>query len=129
MKSSLRSSEVRLTEFSLAVIALVKEIPHGRVATYGQIARLAGKPHAARGVGWILNSCAEKYKLPWQRVVNSKGKISFSTKAEEFALQKKQLKAEGIEFTSISGFELEEYQWKKDVAKPKRSPRTPQMFS
>ena len=98
--------------FALAVIKVVKKIPRGQVATYGQIAFLAGKPHAARGVGWILNSCAKKYHLPWQRVINRLGKISFPRDTLEFASQKRLLEAEGVEFISETGVDLKKFQWK-----------------
>jgi len=116
MRSSTRPIPIRLTPFTLSVMDFVKKIPRGQVATYSQIARLAGKSHAARGVGWILNSCAKKYKLPWQRVINREGKISFPVDTREFAAQKRLLLAEGIQFISQSGVDLRKYQWKKSVA-------------
>lgn len=128
IKSSLRSAPVRLTDFSEAVMKIVKKIPRGKVATYSQVARLAGKPHAARGVGWILNSCAEKYKLPWQRVLNVRGKISFSSKTKEFHEQKLLLEKEGIRIDASGSLSLEKYQWKKDISERKTSPRTPRIF-
>ena len=64
------------TEFTKTVIVILKKIPKGKVATYGQIAALAGSPRAARQVVRILHSSSEKYDLPWHRVVNSQGKIS-----------------------------------------------------
>lgn len=121
-------SEIKMTEFTLAVLKIVKSIPRGRVATYGQIARLAGKPGGARGVGWILNSCAESHSLPWQRVLNSRGKISFGQKTSEFKEQKRLLKKEGVEFLTSNGLDLSAFQWKKDV-KAKRSKLQPRMFS
>ena len=56
------------------VIAVVRAIPEGRVATYGQVAGLAGRPRAARGIGGILRSAPDD--VPWHRVVNAKGGIS-----------------------------------------------------
>ena len=125
----MRSKSLRMSPFALKVIALVKKIPRGQVATYGQIARLAGKPHAARGVGWILLSCSESHDLPWQRVLNSQGKISFSPRTKEYAEQRKLLEKEGVRFLDRSTLDLEKYQWKKDV-RPKHKPRgTPSLFS
>jgi len=103
------------TEFSKAVIQFILKIPYGKVATYGQIARLAGKPHGARGVAWLLNSSSKKYKLPWQRVVNSQGRISFPVDTASFVRQKKRLEAEGVCFTSASGVDLKRFQWKKGI--------------
>jgi methylated-DNA-protein-cysteine methyltransferase related protein len=127
-KSSRRGAPVKVTDFTLAVIKTVKRIPRGKVATYAQIARLAGKPGAARGVGWILNSSSEKNELPWQRVINSQGSISFPQKSAEFKLQKKLLQAEGIEFHTSKALDLDLYQWKKDAV-DKRKKNEPSMFS
>ena len=57
-------------------VNLIRSIPEGRVATYGQIAGYAGSRRAARQVAYILHSSSEKHALPWHRVVNSKGGIS-----------------------------------------------------
>lgn len=118
-----------MTEFSKAVMKFVKMIPQGTVASYGQIAALAGKPHGARGVGWILNSSAEAYNLPWQRVINSKGKISFPTKSEEFKIQKSLLSKEGVKFSDDDSIDLEKFGWKKTPRKKKRPPNKPSMFT
>jgi methylated-DNA-protein-cysteine methyltransferase-like protein len=114
---------IKVTEFTKKVMKLLKQIPRGQVATYGQIAALAGKPHGARGVGWILNSSAEAYDLPWQRVINSKGKISFSKRTAEYREQKKLLIKEKIRFSEDDSISLEIYQWKKQARalKPKRN--------
>lgn len=86
------------TEFSKKVIQLIRSIPRGKVASYGQIAKLAGKPHGSRGVAWILHSSSRAHALPWQRVLNSKGRISFPEDSREYARQKKLLENEGVEF-------------------------------
>lgn len=126
-KSSLRGAPVKITAFSKAVIKWVQKIPRGKVATYGQIARLAGKPGAARGVGWILNSSSEKHRLPWQRVINSQGAISFPPQSDEFKLQKKLLAKEGIEFLTKKSIDLGVYGWKKEPARS-RVRGAPSMF-
>ena len=59
-----------------AVWQVVNSIPVGQIATYGQIARLAGYPQNARLVGRILSKLPKNTRLPWHRVVNSQGKIS-----------------------------------------------------
>lgn len=100
-----------MTDFSSEVIRWVRKIPRGKVATYGQIANLAGKPHGARGVGWILNSCARSHKLPWQRVINSKGRISFDRHSFEFAQQKNLLERENIDVDDFGAVALEIYGW------------------
>jgi len=82
--------------FTEKVIKVIQKIPRGRVATYQQVAGLAGKLHASRGVAWILNSSSKKYKLPWQRVINSKGRISFKPGTHHFMMQKRLLTKEGV---------------------------------
>lgn len=103
------------TEFSTNVISVIQKIPKGKVATYGQIAALAGKPHAARGVSWILSSSSKAHKLPWQRVVNSKGQISFPWTSQKFTRQKNLLRADGVEITPPNQIDLNRYQWKKKL--------------
>ncbi|WP_332628663.1 MGMT family protein [Halalkalibacter flavus] len=62
--------------FTERVLDIIVHIPKGKVMTYGQIAKLAGNPRAARQVARILHSMSKKYKLPWHRVINAKGEIS-----------------------------------------------------
>lgn len=99
-------------------MALVKKIPRGKVASYGQIAALAGKPHGARGVGWILNACAKPYKLPWQRVINSRGRISFPRSTIEYRNQKRLLIREKVKFLEDDSINLRIYGWKKKALQP-----------
>src|SRR6185312_947445 len=106
-------TKLKMSPFARKVIANVKKIPRGKVATYGQIARLAGKPHASRAVGWVLHACSKSHKLPWQRVINSKGTISFHPLTTEYATQKRLLLKEGIEFDTLHGLSLTQYQWRK----------------
>lgn len=110
-------------------MSMVKKIPEGKVASYGQIARLAGKPNGARGVGWILNSSADAHDLPWQRVINSKGRISFPKKTDEYKLQKSLLLKEKIKFSDDDSIDLEKFGWKKEPEVKKRKPNKPSMFS
>ncbi len=117
-----------MTEFSARVIALVRSIPSGVVATYSQVATLAGKPQGARGVAWILNSSSDHHELPWHRVLNSKGRISFPVGSKNFRLQKKLLVSEGVEFDSNYHIDLKKFQWKKKAQVKKSKRVTPQMF-
>ncbi|MBK7143052.1 MAG: MGMT family protein [bacterium] len=55
---------------------VIRKIPRGKVATYGQVAAMAGNPRDPRSVGWVLHGCSESEKLPWFRVINREGKIS-----------------------------------------------------
>ena len=89
------------TDFTKKVIRLIRSIPRGKVASYGQIAKLAGKPQGSRGVAWILHSSSRAHGLPWQRVLNSQGRISFPEDSREYARQKQLLENEGVEFTGV----------------------------
>lgn len=80
--------------FTSRVIELIKQIPPGKISTYGAIARIAGNPRAARQVACVIHSCSRKYALPWHRVVNSRGRISL--KEEGLLRQRELLKQEGV---------------------------------
>jgi methylated-DNA-protein-cysteine methyltransferase-like protein len=84
-------------------------IPLGRVATYGQIARLLGKPRAARTVGWALHSMPEGSDVPWQRVINSRGTVSLD--AHGGSLQRALLESEGVVFDEKGRVDLKAYGW------------------
>jgi len=101
------------TEFSTQVIKWIKKIPRGKVATYGQIAALAGKPHGARGVSWILNSSSKAHKLPWHRVISGKGRISFPWGSRSFTKQKLLLEKEGIKLIDHIEIDMKKHQWSK----------------
>ena len=89
---------------------VVSQIPAGRVATYGQVARMAGLPGHARYVGYTMKMLPAGTNLPWHRVVNSRGKLSFRVDSSQHQSQKQKLEAEGVVF--IKGrFALREYQW------------------
>lgn len=81
--------------------------------TYGQIASYCDHPGLARQVSWFLHSSSKKNKLPWQRVINSQGRISL--KGELGSLQKRLLVKEGIIFTSEMSLSLKKYQWHPKV--------------
>ncbi|MEM1081496.1 MAG: MGMT family protein [Pseudomonadota bacterium] len=78
--------------------AVVASIPHGCVLNYGEVARLAGLPGRARMVGRALGRAPKAMKLPWFRVVNAQGAISFKKGSRPYQLQRDQLEAEGVVF-------------------------------
>ncbi len=96
--------------FYQRVIAIIKNIPEGKVATYGQITTYAGNPRAARQVSYILHSSSEKEDLPWHRVINSKGSISLKP-GHGYELQKQMLKKEGITFKENDYIDLKHFLW------------------
>ncbi len=110
--SSRPKKPIIMTEFSTSVLKWIKKIPKGKVASYGQIAALAGKPHGARGVGWLLNSCADSHNLPWHRVISSQGRISFPRDSREFTFQRTLLLKEGVKVSDTGAVPLKTY-WKK----------------
>lgn len=98
-----------MTAFTEKVIQIILSIPPGKVMTYGQIARLAGSPRAARQVIRILHSMSKKYRLPWHRVINAKGEISVKDD-ESYNEQILNLEMEGVEVSSNGVINLQEYQ-------------------
>lgn len=94
------------------IYAVVKKIPRGTVATYGQIAALAGIPRHARQVGYALHSLAEDSGVPWQRVINAQGEISRRTWSENHLLQRILLEDEGVEFNAQGRVSLARFGWK-----------------
>ncbi len=101
------------------IYAVIAAIPEGKVATYGQVAALAGLPGHARQVGYALHSSPGGLELPWQRVINSKGEVSpRSDPGLEEGYQRHLLEEEGVVFTLAGRVDLEKYQWE-----PKRMPR------
>lgn len=77
---------------------IVHTIPRGKVTSYGVIAKLAGLPRGARLIGRILSQLPEGSALPWHRVVNSQGRISFPPGSEQYREQRERLITEGVAF-------------------------------
>ncbi len=88
----------------------IAAIPTGNVATYGQLARLAGRPSSARWVGRTLKHLPKDSSLPWHRVINAQGKISFPEESEAWRVQKDKLADEGI-LLHNGRIRLKDYQW------------------
>jgi len=82
-----------MSSFNQQVYKIVESIPHGMVISYGQIAKMLGKPRAAREVGWAMRVCPEH--LPWQRVVRIDGTIAGGEYAE---IRRQKLREEGVIF-------------------------------
>lgn len=94
------------TDLIYEILSVVEEIPEGRVATYGQIARLTGRDRNARLVGKILSMSAYFGQYPCHSVVNHAGRT-----APGFFSQRQRLEAEGVEFKSNGCVDLEKYRW------------------
>jgi methylated-DNA-protein-cysteine methyltransferase-like protein len=95
------------------VYLIVRQVPRGRVATYGQVAGLLGRPYNARTVGWALHGLSPELAtdVPWQRVINRSGRISFPRTAEGGLLQRQLLEEEGIAFDAADRVDLERFGW------------------
>jgi methylated-DNA-protein-cysteine methyltransferase related protein len=95
-----------------AICAVIRRIPKGWVATYGQVAAMAGLPRRARLVGQVLRQLDPATKIPWHRVVNAKGEVSYSlSRNGGDALQQRLLEQEGVEFDNKNRFDLERFRW------------------
>lgn len=96
--------------------AVVRRIPRGRVATYGQIAALAGLARQPRLVGYALHALPDGSTVPWHRVVNAKGEISLRTDPHAiFNPQRDLLEDEGVEFDVRGRIALARFQWKPRI--------------
>ncbi len=106
------------------IYAVIRRIPRGRVATYGQVAALAGLPRRARLVGHALRSAPEGIDVPWQRVINAQGSVSpRGGLGWEEGYQRHLLEEEGVVFSKGGRVDLERFGWDPDrpAAKKKRS--------
>ena len=101
---------IEAVSFFDRVYAVVKRIPRGRVATYGQVAAVLEHPRAARTVGWALNGLPDRLarRVPWHRVINAEGRIS---NTGNYAEQLLRLKQEGITFDKTGRCDLRKYLW------------------
>ncbi len=91
--------------------AIIAQIPAGNVATYGQIAALAGYPGYARQVGYALHQTPPGLEIPWHRVINAKGQISLKSLPPYDNIQQVLLEAEGVKFNPSGAISLKKYQW------------------
>jgi len=91
------------------VYELVRGVPTGRVATYGEIAAALGNPRKARQVGWAMRVCPDD--VPWHRVVNSQGRLSTTAIHGGFNPQRALLEDEGVEFDCEGCIDLTRYGW------------------
>ena len=99
-------------EATAAICAVVRRIPSGWVATYGQVAAMAGLPRRARLVGHVLRYLGAEARVPWHRVVNAKGEVSYaSSRKGGDAVQRRLLEEESVEFDASDRLDLERFRW------------------
>ena len=99
------------------VYAVVRQIPQGRVTSYGRISNMLGAPNAARAVGYALRALKDKpdkndySNIPWQRVVNNKGRISIVNREFGAQMQAELLREEGVRVSEGLNINLDTYLW------------------
>ncbi len=98
--------------FFAGVYALVARIPRGRVATYGQIARMLGTPRAARMVGWAMHSNPHGTRVPCHRVIQQGGTCSPNFRVGDPGAQRRLLEREGVRFLLDGRVDLEAHLWR-----------------
>ncbi len=95
------------------IYAVVFRIPRGRVATYGQVARVAGLAGGARLVGYALSALDDRSRIPWHRVVNAKGEISLRRdRGPASVLQRLRLQRERVRFDARGRIRLDRFRWR-----------------
>ncbi|MBS0560628.1 MAG: MGMT family protein [Proteobacteria bacterium] len=96
----------------MAICAVIRRIPKGWVATYGQVAAMAGMPRRARLVGYVLQNLDPAVRIPWHRVINAKGEVSCSlSRNGGDGLQRTRLEKEGVEFDERNRVDLARFRW------------------
>ena len=92
----------------------IRDIPPGNVASYGQIAEIAGIPRGARQVGYALRKLPEGHNVPWHRVIQASGKIAFANGSRPYREQRKRLVMEGV--AVVGGrIDMRKYRWQPDL--------------
>ena len=99
--------------FNLRVYEVVRQIPSGNVATYGDVATILGSPRVARQVGYALAALADP-TVPWHRVINAQGRISHRGDLIRAESQRRRLEAEGIVFDALGRTELSNSRWRPE---------------
>lgn len=105
------SDDRRVSRRYARFYAVIEQIPIGKVATYGQVAALAGYRGHARQVGYALHASPSGSRLPWHRVINSKGEVSPRSEGDWDDFQRHLLEEEGVEFDPNGRVSLERFLW------------------
>jgi methylated-DNA-protein-cysteine methyltransferase-like protein len=106
------------------ILTVVRRIPRGRVATYGQIATLAGLARQPRLVGYALHALQPGSRVPWHRVINAAGMVSTRSRGTGAVTQRMLLEREGVRFDARGRVSLEQFRWRPTKrASPTSRPR------
>ena len=96
------------------IVSTIADIPPGRVASYGQIAEIAGVPRGARQVGYVLRTLPEAKDLPWHRVITASGKIAFAKGSVQFREQSQRLARENVRVRN-GKVDMKVFRWQPDL--------------
>jgi len=100
------------------IYAVVRRIPRGRVASYGQVATLAGLGGHARQVGYAMHALDAGDDVPWHRVLNAQGRVSARSDPGGDQIQRQLLEREGVRFDAVGRVDLARFGWKPRRTKP-----------
>ncbi|MFZ2664500.1 MAG: MGMT family protein [Patescibacteria group bacterium] len=109
-----------MSKFKDRIIQIVRSIPKGKVASYSQVALIAGYPRGAQQVGWVLHTVGGENGTPWWRVINNQGRISTKCLEHTPSIQKQMLEEDGITVAKNLDIDIEKYRWRPSVAKLKQ---------
>ena len=124
----MEDKQVNEQKYRQRVYEIVREIPVGRVMTYGQIAAILGEGYTPRTVGYMMHA-ADTENVPWQRVINSQGACSTGRMTVPVNLQQQILEVEGVKFNEKSRCDLKVYQWSPEGFKEKeKEDEQPSLF-
>jgi methylated-DNA-protein-cysteine methyltransferase related protein len=115
------SARARQPSTHTKILAVVRRIPRGRVATYGQIAVLAGLDRQPRLVGYALHALSSVTTVPWHRVINARGMVSTRSNGTASLSQRLLLEREGVQFDGRGRVSLERFRWHPALRKRRRT--------
>jgi len=110
------SERVVSAGFHQRVWDVVRAVPEGSVTTYGDVATHLGSPRVARHVGWALSALPDDTDVPWHRVINALGRISYRGDTVRAEVQQRRLAIEGVPFDETGRCDLKGYRWRYGVA-------------
>lgn len=108
------ASESSLQKRMRRIWSVIRDIPEGRVASYGQIAEIAGVPRGARQVGFALKHVPDDLEVPWHRVLRSSGKLAFESGSRAFRKQSRLLATENVPVLG-GRVDMKKYRWQPDL--------------
>jgi methylated-DNA-protein-cysteine methyltransferase-like protein len=100
-----------MPDFASQVYGIVRNCPRGKIVSYGGVAAMLGQPRAARAVGRALNALPDDTKVPWWRVVNSRGMVSIRGVEQGESLQRVLLEREGVKFEPSGRISWQRFGW------------------